>query len=76
MESFTTQDLIKELQEYHQPAAPRREGGVTHDEWAEAQGISEPAARGQLKRLLVRGILEREWSLCGDGERRFVYYKR
>ena len=75
MESFPTQDLIAELQQYAQTAITRREGGITHDEWAEAQQISDTAARKQLKKLDDRGILEREWTLCPDGRRRFVYYR-
>lgn len=75
MESFTTQDLINELQQYAQATTTRREGGITHDEWAEAQKISDTAARKQLKKLGDRGILEREWTLCPDGRRRFVYYR-
>ena len=76
MESFTTQDLINELQQYAQTATARREGGITHDEWAEEQRISDTAARKQLKKFRDEGILEREWTLCADGLRRFVYYKK
>ena len=74
MESFTTQDLIAELQQYHLAAAPRREGGVTIIEWAQAQGISDTAARKQLRKLMDEGVLEREWTLDG-GNRMFVYYR-
>ena len=74
MESFTTADLIAELQQYHQSAVPRREGGVTIIEWAQAQGISETAARKQLRKLMDEGVLEREWTLDG-GNRMFVYYR-
>ncbi len=74
MESFTTEDLIAELQQYHQTAVPRREGGVTIAEWAEAQEFSETAARKQFKKLMAKGILEREWTLDG-GNRMYVYYK-
>ena len=74
METFTTQDLIAELQQYQQTASPRREGGVTVIEWSEAQGVSDTAARNQLKKLVTEGILEREWNVCADGQRRFVYY--
>jgi predicted transcriptional regulator len=78
MESFTTQDLIEELQQYQQTATPRREGGVTIIEWAEAQNpsISDTASRKQLKKLMDQGIIEREWSVCPDGIRRWVYYKK
>jgi predicted transcriptional regulator len=76
MESFTTQDLIEELQQYQQTATPRREGGVTIDEWAEAQDISDTAARKQLEKLMKQGVIEREWSVCPDGIRRWVYYKK
>ena len=75
MESFTTQDLIEELQQYQQAAAPRREGGVTCDEWAEEQQVSNTAARNHLKKFVAQGILERERCLCPDGQRRFVYYR-
>ncbi len=74
METFTTQDLIKELQEYQLTAAPRREGGVTIIEWAQAQGVSETAARKQFRKLMTKGILEREWTLDG-GNRMYVYYR-
>ena len=72
-DTFTTEDLIAELQEYTQTAAPRREGGVTIAEWSEAQGVSDTAARNQLKKLVIRGILERVWTL--DGNRMWVYYR-
>ena len=74
MESFTTQDLIAELQQYHLTAAPRRDGGVTIIEWAQAQGISDTAARKQLRKLMDEGVLEREWTLDG-GNRMYVYYR-
>ena len=74
-DTFTTQDLITELQQYQQIAAPRREGGVTTQEWAESQPVSDTAARKQLQKLVARGILEREWNLCPDGQRRWVYYR-
>ena len=74
MENFTTADLIAELQQYHLTAVPRREGGVTIIEWAQAQGISDTAARKQLKKLVAKGVLEREWTLDG-GNRMFVYYR-
>ncbi len=74
MESFTTQDLIEELQQYQLTAAPRREGGVTIIEWAQAQGISETASRKQLRKLVDKGVLEREWTLDGVN-RMYVYYK-
>ena len=73
-DTFTTQDLIEELQQYQQPTPPRREGGVTIREWEEAQGISDTAARNQLKKLIDEGILERVWTLDG-GSRLWVYYR-
>jgi len=74
METFTTQDLIEELQQHQLTAVPRREGGVTINEWAQAQGVSETAARKQLNKLMTKGVLEREWTLdCGN--RMFVYYR-
>ena len=75
-DTFTTQDLIAELQQHAQTAAPRREGGLTVAEWAEAQGLSDTAARIQLKKLMTEGILEREWSISHSGIRQFVYYKK
>jgi predicted transcriptional regulator len=74
MESFTTQDLIAELQKFCKPAATRRPGGITVDEWAKEQGCSDETAGKQLRGLMDQGILEREWSVCEDG-RRYVYYK-
>ena len=74
METFTTQDLIAELQEYQLTAVPRREGGVTIAEWSEAQEVSETASRKQLWKLVTKGILEREWTLDG-GNRMYVYYR-
>ena len=75
MESFTTEDLIAELQQHQQPAPPRREGGVTIREWEEAQGISDTSARNYLNKLVSKGVLEKVWTLCPDGQRRFVFYK-
>ena len=74
METFTTQDLIAELQQHVVTCAPRREGGVTIMEWAAARGISDTAARNQLKKLIARGILKREWTL-DSGIRMWVYYR-
>ena len=73
-DTFTTEDLIAELQEYTLTAAPRREGGVTIAEWSEAQGVSDTAARKQLQKLMAEGVLEREWTLDG-GSRMWVYYR-
>ncbi len=75
MESFTTADLIAELQQYKQPAPPRREGGLTVHEWEEAQGISDTSARKDLNKLVSEGVLEKVWTLCNDGQRRFVFYR-
>ncbi len=80
MESFTTEDLIAELQQYHQTAVPRRTTekgetcGITIAEWAEKQEYSETAARKYLNKLMTKGILEREWTLDG-GNRMYVYYR-
>ena len=80
MESFTTQDLIAELQQYQQTYAPRRTTekgeacGVTTIEYAAELGISETAARKRLNKLMAKGILEREWILDG-GSRTIVYYR-
>ena len=75
METFTTQDLINELQAHQQPIVERQEGGITIQEWAIAQGISDTAARMQLKKMVEAGVLFREWGMCDDGERRLIYYK-
>ena len=81
MESFTTQDLIEELQQYHQSAVPRRTTekgepcGVTTQELAEAEEYSETAARKYLKKLMAKGVLEREWTISQNGVRSFVYYR-
>lgn len=75
METFTTADLIAELQAHQQPAVERREGGITILEWAKAQGVSDTSARNQLTKMLDSGILFREWALCDDGFRRWVYYR-
>jgi Fic family protein len=78
---FTTEDLIAELQQYQQPAPPRRTTakgeacGVTIREWEEKQGVSDTSARKDLNKLVSRGILEKVWTLCPDGQRRFVYYR-
>ena len=80
MESFTTQDLIAELQQYHLTAAPRRttekgeKCGVTTQELAEAEGFSDTAARKKLRKFMTEGVLEREWTLDG-GNRMYVYYR-
>ena len=79
-ETFTTQDLIAELQQHVQTAKPRRTNekgetcGVTHQEWAEAQGFSDTTARRQLKKLVEQGKYEREWTISQDGIRSWVYY--
>ena len=79
-DTFTTQDLIEELQQHVQTAKPRRTTekgeacGVTHYELAEAQGFSETTARKRLKKLVTDGVLEREWTISQDGIRSWVYY--
>ena len=75
METFTDQDLIDELQKYHQPAQQRREGGVTQQEWARAQDIDPRTAGDQLNEMMDNGILCRKRQRCEDGRFRFVYYK-
>ena len=76
MESdFTTEDLINELQAYHQPVADRRPGGVTATEWAEAQNISESIARKQLKQLAADGVLIKEHCRLAPRAMGYVYYK-
>jgi uncharacterized phage protein gp47/JayE len=75
-EEFTTEDLVRELQAHQQPIIERQEGGITHQEWAIAQGVSDTAGRNQLKKMMAEGLLTREWQMCGDGNRRYVYYKK
>ncbi len=75
MEKYTTQDLIAELQEYQKPIPPRREGGVTVREWAAAQGNSYANAARQLKDMIDKGLLEREWAISHNGKPMFIYYK-
>ena len=76
MESFTTEDLIAELQEYYQPVPDRREGGVTRQEFAEAQNISIKMAGKLLEDLVTRGILVRETNRLGPSAKGYVYYKK
>jgi predicted transcriptional regulator len=77
METFTTQDLIEELQNYLPTTPIRKEGeGITVQEWQDEQGIAEPTARRQLTRLVEQGVLTREKCKCADGEIRFVYYRK
>ena len=75
-ETYTTQDLINELQAHQQPIIERQEGGITHQEWADAQGISDTAGRSQLKKMMAEGLLTRELQMCNDGNRRYVYYRK
>ena len=75
-ETYTTQDLINELQAHQQPIVERQEGGITHQEWAIEQGVSDTAGRNQLKKMMAEGKLFREWQMCGDGNRRYVYYRK
>ncbi len=79
-DTFTTADLIAELQQYQQTCVPRRTTvkgeacGVTTIEFATKLEISETAARKRLQKLVAEGILEREWSIDG-GSRMIVYYR-
>jgi len=75
MEEFTTQDLIAELQAYHEPMPDRREGGVTISEWAQAQNISIRLAQKQLDELVERGMLFKEFARTSPQGRGYVYYK-
>ena len=75
METFTTQDLIAELQEYQQPIPDRREGGVTLTEWAKAQNISVRLAQKQLDEFVEQGKLIKEYARTSPQGRGFVYYK-
>ena len=74
MESFTTQDLIAELQAFHQPLAERREGGVTAGEYARAQGYTRKTARKRLNAMVDEGLLMKEQCKIPSG-RECVYYK-
>ena len=74
-DTFTTQDLIAELQEYHQPIADRQPGGVTADEWSVAQNISIKLARRQLKKLASDGVLVEEHCRLAPRSMGYVYYK-
>ena len=72
MEEFTTADLIAELKEHYYQ--DRRPGGVTANEWAEVQDITESTARGQLNKLAKGGILTKEKARA-EGRIKWVYYK-
>lgn len=76
MEKFTTEDLIEELRQYHQPLADRKDGGITVQEWADAQNVSEKLAARQLKKLMEDGVLVREWSKQKAHSLGWVYYKK
>ena len=76
MTDFTTEDLIQELQAYHQPMQDRRPGGVTVIEWAESQNISDKRARKQLRQLVADGVLVEEHCRLAPNAQGFVYYKR
>ena len=71
-EEFTTEDLIAELQAYHNEE--RKPGGVTVEEWAEASDINKDQARQQLNRMLDKGLLTKQKARV-NGERVFVFYK-
>ncbi len=73
MESFTTQDLIKELREHYPLVTPRREGGVTVREWADEQGIGYAAANKQLRNLEEEGVVVCEVNRCGNVNSRVFY---
>ena len=74
METFTDQDLIAELQKFD-PPIEMRDGGVTQQEWAEAQGIDPSTACEQLRIFVKDGKLHRIKQRCVDGLVRYVYYK-
>jgi predicted transcriptional regulator len=74
-DTFTTQDLIDELQAYHKPTAERREGGVSAAEWAEAQNISTKTARKELKKMMDDGLLVREKTWLAPRAIGWVYYR-
>lgn len=75
METFTTEDLIEELRQYHQPVGDRREGGVTRREYADANNVSLKQSARQLDELVERGILIREKNRIGPNALGYVYYK-
>ncbi len=74
METFTDQDLIAELQQYH-PPIENRTGGFTQREWAEAQNLSISVANIKVKEMLKEGVIIEKRQRCEDGHIRFVYYK-
>ena len=76
METFTTQDLIQELQGYYKATSTRREGGITVHEWMAAQNISDRTARDQLNKMVEDGILTREWCYLKKSSCGWVYYKK
>ncbi len=72
-EEFTTADLIDELQAYV-GGGEREPGGVTTEEFAEAQGIDENNGGNTLRKLFKDGKLTRR-KYRVNGRMTFVYYK-
>jgi hypothetical protein len=72
---FTTEDLLNELREYHQPVADRRPGGVTRQEYADGNNCSIKYAKKVLDELVADGVLVEEFNRLGPGSRGYVYYK-
>lgn len=75
-DSFTTEDLIAELQAYHQPMQDRRPGGVTRQEFADEQNCSTKHAKKMLEELVEQGILMVEFSRLAPNAQGYVYYKK
>jgi len=70
-ESFTTEDLIAELQAYL--SEDRDPGGVTTREFAKAEGVSNQTASARLNSLLGTKLERRKFRV--DGRRCWVYYR-
>jgi hypothetical protein len=72
---FTTEDLLNELQQYHNPIEDRKPGGITRKELAIANNISKKLAKTILEGEVAEGKLIREFNRLGPGARGYVYYK-
>lgn len=76
-ETFTTADLIAELQALYPPIKDRPPGyGITAKEWQESQNLKYVRqANEQLEKMRQDGVLDRDKMRCEDGRARWVYYK-
>jgi len=72
---FTTDDLLNELAQYHQPIADRQPGGVTRQEYADRNNCSVKFAKKVLDGLVDQGVLVREYQRLGPSANGFVYYR-